>query len=229
MNTLDAVSNVMKKHKNITVTAAKGNRIRVQIVKGSNKIVSIPCRLSEDIAYLIAATMCDGHIRPDKYTIIFENSNKRVIKKFVKKVRDVFETEAKYRLVNDSRDGRMIRYRTEITSKPITILFNEVFGIPRGKKSDIIKVPDAIKNSGKGIKLSFIEGVFDTDGGRRQRGFGLSSASKTFRDDIAEMLSEFGFAPHMDEWINKKYNRKYYGLHFKNLGADADKQKGLNI
>ena len=229
MNKISTVSDKMKKHKNIRITKTCKDRMYVQIIKGSNKTVAIPYYLSTDLAYLVAATICDGHIRPDKFTIIFENSDKNVMTKFIQKMSNVFEIKPMYRTVNDKRYGRKLRYRTEITSKPITILLHEVFDVPRGKKSGIVKVPGVIKNSDRTIKWAFIEGVFDTDGGKRQKCFGLSSASKIFRDDMVKMLSEFGFSPRMDEWVNKKYDKKYYGLSFKNLHGNTQVAKLANI
>lgn len=209
------ILSLMKKLSNTKIIKVEEEKLKIQIIKGSDKIVSIPFELSSDLSYVIAAMICDGHIKKDKYRIIFENVDKDIVMKFMQKVCNVFEIETKYRTMIDKRVGRKIRYRVNINSKPITVFLNELFEIPRGKKSERVKVPEIIKKSEKDIKKAFIEGVFDTDGGKRQHGFGLSSVSKKFRDDIVSLLSEFSINVHVDEWVNKKYNKKYYGLYFK--------------
>lgn len=57
--------------------------------------------------------------------------------------------------------------------------------------------------------------MFETDGGKRSRGLGLTSASKAFRDQVFELLLESKIKASKDEWLNKKYNKKYYGLRFR--------------
>jgi len=100
------------------------------------------------------------------------------------------------------------------------MFLSEVFNIPRGKKSHIVIVPEIIKKSNKNIKNAFLEGVFDTDGGKRGRGLGLSCASITFRNDLIELLSDLDIIVHKDEWLNKKYNKTYYGFYFKPTGKE---------
>ena len=86
--------------------------------------------------------------------------------------------------------------------------------VPRGKKSHKIIVPDTVKQSSPELKRAFLEGVFVTDGGKRRGGLGLSTASLLFRDQMAHLLEEFDIQPKKDQWINKLYNKKYYGLYF---------------
>ena len=43
----------------------------------------------------------------------------------------------------------------------------------------------------------------------------MTSASIKFRDQTFDLLQEFSIMPSKDEWINKLYNKKYYGFRFK--------------
>lgn len=212
MEEILSIFDLMKEASNVKLVGTEKGKLKIQIHKGSNKIVSIPTHLSENLSYIVAAIICDGHIRKNKYTLIFENSDRITVNKFIRKIRDVFETHAKYRVIIDKREGRIRRYRIEITSKPIVLLLHEIYEIPRGNKCRIVKIPKLIKESQNDIKEAFIEGVFDTDGGKRGRHLGLSSASKAFRDDVAQLLLDLGFIVYRDEWVNKKYKRKYYGF-----------------
>jgi intein/homing endonuclease len=214
---------------NMIITENSPDKTYVQIVKGSNKIVAVPNYVSNDLAYIVAAIICDGHLKKDKFRIVFENTNEETMKKFVQKMNDLFEINAKYTIVRDKREYRKIRFRAEITSKPIFLLFNNIFEIPRGKKSDKVKVPVIIKKSSGRIKLSFLEGVFDTDGGSRHGTIGLTSASKEFRDDLVSILHKMGFTVYSDEWLNKVYDKKFYGFYIKKVRGDTQAVKGTRF
>jgi len=213
------VTKLMNQTKNMKVIKNDKRYSIVQIIRGSNKIVKIPHFLSEDLSYLVAAIICDGHLKKDKYRIYFELTNIQVIKKFLEKMDNVFEIKAYYRKKMDKRGNRKMIYIVAINSKPVVVFLNKIFEVPRGKKSGKVKIPKNIMNSNIKIKRAFIEGVFDTDGGKRRRGLGLSSASIQFRNDMIELLSEFKISAFKDEWINKKYNKRYYGLYFKGFNA----------
>ncbi len=223
------IIDLLNRTKNVRIVKIETNKIVVDIIKGSNKRFSIPCKLSNDLAYLVAAIICDGHIRKDKYRIMFEITNKKIFDNFSQKICNVFDIKPKYKLIIDKRKDRKPRYRIDINGKPIIVFLNYFFDIPRGKKSNSVKVPSLINKSTKKIKKAFIQGVFDTDGGKRHRGWGLSSKSIMFRDGIFCMLSEFGFDVRKDEWINKKYNLKYYGLYFKNSRGGSRAVKGAGL
>jgi intein/homing endonuclease len=211
---------------NVRILNKENDSVRVQIVKGSNNIVSLPLSVSNDLSYIVAAVICDGHIKRDKYRVVFENVNLDTVKKFSRCLENVFGINAYYFKIYDKRKGRKLRYRIEINSKPLVVLLNKIFEIPRGKKSDKIKVPKVIKESNIEIKKSFIEGVFDTDGGKRHGTLGLSSKSKKFRDDVAVILNDLNIRVNKDEWINKVYKQKYYGFYFKVKRGYPSGQRG---
>ena len=105
-------------------------------------------------------------------------------------------------------------YAAEPSNKLAVRLFNKFLEVPRGKKSHLIFVPEIIKDASKEIRLAFLEGVFDTEGCIRRKGLRITSASKQFRDDLCELLFSVGEKGWKDEWINKKYYKKYYGLQY---------------
>jgi intein/homing endonuclease len=212
---IHGVEKLMNETKNVKIIESDKKHSKIQIIKGSNKVVNIPHRMSEDLSYIIAAIICDGHLKTEKYRISFEVIDIGLIKKFLEKMHKVFKVKGHCRKKIDKRGGRKAIYMVRINSKPIVVFLNNLFEIPRGRKSGIVKVPEKIMKSNLRIKKAFIEGVFDTDGGKRRRGFGLSSASKEFRDGMVELLSELKIFAYKDEWVNKKYNKKYYGLYFK--------------
>lgn len=183
-------------------------------------VFKLPHEVNPELAYLVGAILGDGHIKKASDKINFEVSEDWLAKKFMKKVKQVFE----HNLNLGSRiDRGKLRQGVFFNNKPALRVFTKFFHIPRGKKSHKIIVPNIIKNSDRKIKLAFLEGVFDTDGCIRKKGFRLTTASVQFRDDLCELLESLGEKGYKDEWINKKYNKKYYGLQYsiKNLSFIA--------
>ena len=87
--------------------------------------------------------------------------------------------------------------------------------IPYGKKSHIVKVPEIIKNSNKLIKIAFLQGIMMTEGGKRKRGYGLSTASNQLWKDLIQLFSDVGIQVRKDKWTHKRYKKEYYGISFK--------------
>lgn len=174
-------------------------------------VYRMPHKISAELAYLIGAILGDGHINKNKDKIYFEVSDEFLAYKFINKVSCVFD----HKLKLHSRMDRGIKRRLVIfNNKPAFRLFTRILKLPRGKKSHIIVVPEIIKNSDETIKLAFLEGVFDTEGCIRNKGFRLTTASLNFRNDLCDLLNLLGEKGSKDEWINKKYNKKYYGLQY---------------
>ncbi len=173
-------------------------------------VYKVPHIIDSDLAYLVGAILGDGHIKKHKGSISFEVSEEWLAKKFIEKVGKIFD----HKLILGSRKDRgKVRCLVNFTNKSAVRLFNKIIGIPRGKKSHKIFVPEIIKKASSEIKSAFLEGVFDTDGGKRGKGyFGLTSASKQFRDDLVDLMELQNIKVFKDEWVNKLYNRSYYGF-----------------
>ena len=200
--------------KNIKIVNERSDSLEVRIHKGSKKHFSIPLKITPDLAYLAACVICDGHLKKDKYRLVFEVADENVIKKFTNIYNKLFCANEIYKIRNEKRTDRKTPYRIVINGKPVVILFERFFEIPRGKKSHLVCVPNVIKESNTNIKSSFLAGVFDTDGGKRGKQLGLTSASKVFRDDLCLLINEFNVNPCKDQWLNKKNGKIYYGLRF---------------
>ncbi len=177
----------------------------------TGRVFRIPHEMSTDLAYLLGVILGDGHIRKKGDTICLEVTEKWLTEKFIQKIYGVFEH--RLNLLLHLKKERWY-YAANSNNKPAVRMFNKFLEVPRGKKSHIIFVPEIIKDSNKEIRLAFLEGVFDTEGCIRKKGLRVTSASKQFRDDLCELLFSLGEKGWKDEWINKKYNKKYYGLQY---------------
>jgi hypothetical protein len=182
----------------------------------TGNVAKIPKNISSDLAWLSAAILCDGHIRKDLFKVSFQVTDKLLAEKFRKLFCAIFEVRDNGVSVRPSHHGKKPLYRFDGSSRAIVHFLNIFFEIPRGNKCSKIRVPSVINKSSIEVKRAFLKGVFDTDGGKRGKGLGLTSASKTFVDQVYSLLLQFEIRPYKDSWVNKIYNKRAYGLKFKN-------------
>ncbi|MDO8626926.1 MAG: hypothetical protein Q7K42_00540, partial [Candidatus Diapherotrites archaeon] len=141
----------------------------------TGKVFKLPPKLNPDLAWLVGAILCDGHMHKLRHGVSFEVVDKILIIKFQNIFNAQFGVNVAYKN-SKLREKRKQLYRFRVRCKPVVRFFEQFFEIPRGKKSHKIVVPQLILNSNIGIKKAFLIGVFDTDGGKRRNGLGLTSA-----------------------------------------------------
>jgi hypothetical protein len=86
-----------------------------------------------------------------------------------------------------------------VYSKKLFLFLSNKLDFPIGKKKDRIRIPGFIYENNS-LAISFLRGLFDTDGGfHRHNPFSskveFTSYSRRFRDDIAKLLKQLGFKP----------------------------------
>jgi intein/homing endonuclease len=173
-----------------------------------------------DMTYLIGVILGDGYIsnssksKKDKskdYRISIDLSDKKYLSS---EIFPIFRKLTNTKSVPKERNqkNRKSRLYLMIRHKELYFFLTKNMGLPSGKKSGRIKVPEKIINLDLELKRHFIAGVFDTDGGFRGGSLGLSTKSQIFRDDLILLLKELGFSCSEDMWLNKKYNQNYFGF-----------------
>ena len=194
---------ILKKTKTYLIVKAK---------YGPSKPTKIPLLLSEKLACFVAAIIGDGHLRKNKFQINLVGFDKQNILNFQIIAQEIFNRRFN---IMDGRENDKDRYCLIMDSKAIHQLLLEVFEIPSGKKSERVIVPKYIQLANKSIKASFIIGLLIAEGGVRRRGYGMSTASKILWDNLEELFLSLNIEIKRDRWINKKYQKEYYGLSFK--------------
>ena len=222
---------VLKAQESLIKIKKGTNSLIVKAKFGPSKEIRIPLILDENLAFFVATIIGDGHLKKSKYQIALELSNKRLLTDIQKVCMQLFKK--KFNIwPTKIREGKKPTYRLNIDSKAVYSLLTEVFSVPKGKKSSIVQVPKIITKSNKSIKSAFLIGLMTTEGGKRRRGFGLSTSSEILWKQLVNLFTEIGIKIFKDKWINKKYNRYYYGLMFKkdqlNLLTTACKNRKIN-
>lgn len=169
--------------------------------------------IDADLFYLAGVMIGDGHLSNNvkwknqdnslDYAMIVYSDN-RV---FLDLILDIFKnkTQTKTKLLTNKN-----LFYISVRNKKLYYTFNSYFGIPNGKKSDKVLIKEDLKTN-ENLKY-LLAGLFDTDGGFRRNSIGYCSASEKITLDIKECLSKFKINSTTERWLNKKYNKYYYGL-----------------
>lgn len=205
---------VMNSQKDLKIISKTKKEIFTKAKYGPSKITRIPLKLSEDLGFLSGVIIGDGHLKISKFQISIELTDRNLINHIKEIFRNLFERNFNVLPVK-TRPGKKQSFTLRIDSKSIYKLFQEVFEIPPGKKSHIVRVPTFIFNSNGTIKLSFLRGIMATEGGKRRRGFGLSTASKQLWEELIILFENIEIPVLQDKWRHKKYKKDYYGIAFK--------------
>lgn len=189
--------------------------------------------LNNKTAYLTGVILGDGHLAKGNksktskfkdYKIDLDFSDIQFLKHTLLLIKSIAPTTTQAKNY-EKRINRKPRLRIQLRNKELFTFFSEQMEIPQGAKSSIIKTPELIKNSNSDIKKYFLAGYFDTDGGVRGDTLGFTTASITMQKDVSQLLKELNIKHSLERWINKKYNKVYYGIKLKRSEID----KFLNI
>ncbi len=167
--------------------------------------IILPSEITEDLAYLCGVLAGDGYIAPltdtrHKYTIVCCGNPKDEKEYYYQVIIPIFFRLFNIKLIPKfSCDGTI---KIVIGSKGIRSLLVNLIGLPTGKKYDSLRIPKLFLNDER-LVISFIRGVFDTDGCVCfKKGYKsyphypvitLSSKSYKFIKEISDELKILGF------------------------------------
>src|SRR3989304_7384828 len=204
---------VIHSQKELNIISKTNKEIVTKAKYGPSKLTKIPLNLSRELVFLVGAIIGDGHLKKDKFQISIELSNYKLIRNIQQICKSLFNREFNINKVK-KRENKKQTFSLLMDSKSISRLFEKVFEIPNGKKSNIVWVPFNIKKANKKIKIAFLKGIMETEGGKRRRGFGLSTASKRLWKDLILIFEDVGIPVLKDRWVYKN-KKEYYGIVFK--------------
>lgn len=208
------INAVKKSQETLTIIGSQKRHILTKAKFGPSKITKIPLYLSKELAFLVAAILGDGHLAKNKKRISIELTNLDLLNKISDLYQKIFGINQNIRAMKP-RPNKKQSWQLQLDNTAVYLFFNQVFEVPSGKKSDKIRVPRIILYSNKEIKKSFLRGIMFTEGGKRRRGYGLSTASKVFQKDLVIMFNDVGISVQQDQWTHQRYKKEYYGLFFR--------------
>ncbi len=190
----------------------------------NNQKIESKINLNSKTAYLVGVIIGDGNLSSSvkskkndlskDYAISIDLSDKEYLIYIFKLIKSIIKTKTVPKK-SPQRGNRVPRLNIRVRNKELFKFFNEIMEIPKGAKSSIVFIPSNIKKSSEEIKKYFLAGYFDTDGGFRGKTLGFTTASEKLYGDVSKLLDEFYILHSTEKWINKKYNKEFYGIKIK--------------
>ena len=98
-------------------------------------------------------------------------------------------------------------------SKAIWLLFTRVFGIPSGKKSDHVSVPQIIlRSQDLECKKQFINGLFLGDGGTSGKRISFTFSNEKLCKEVKRLLNQFGISSWTSKWVHNVSKKKVFNI-----------------
>ena len=188
----------------------------------------LPIALTETSSYLAGVIVGDGHIY-DKwhtkngryYRVTIHTTDLPFLQNLEQFIKTLIKTDTSIKERRmDHIPNRSTLYIYTVSNKSLFHFLTAVLGIPMGSKSRRVTVPEKILRGSDSLKRAFLAGLFDTDGGFRGGTIGFTTASRLLRDRVALILAEWEFEFSIEQWLNKRYNREYYGLKIRKKEVD---------
>jgi len=161
-------------------------------MNGGNK-VSFPKENNLNFSYLLGLILGDGCLihrdrgeNRNTYLIDITFREKDKAEKIGRLIKDLFG-------INSSIYRGQGCYDLCVYSKPLVLILNKKYQIPIGLKYGSICVPKLILNGDKKMQISFLKGVFESDGNiysyRKGKGVQLRQKSESFLREIKELFN----------------------------------------
>ncbi len=148
----------------------------------------------EDLSLFLGMLCGDGHlcIRTKKqgyknYSTEFCNTNINIINLFDNLFYKIFKVKGNFH--SRKREDRKEIFEFRSYSKEVFDKISEL-GFPIGVKRDNLRIPKIVKDGSKEEKLSFLLGVFVTDGALKNKRMFFHTGSKIFLEEVSSLIYE---------------------------------------
>ncbi|MGH2920045.1 MAG: hypothetical protein ACRDLS_15800, partial [Solirubrobacteraceae bacterium] len=169
---------------------------------GSQKAITVPERMTEQLAFFLGAYVAEGHIARTIHTVRIANMDEQVISRLVADTQDLFGFMP-----------RVARHRgkcpsLELSSKRL-VEFLDYLGC--GGRASEKRIPDAILRSPRSMVLAFLEGLcldaYLTTGGMGK--WAICLDAPRLLDDLQAVLTNLGVVHGRVRKYNAKYDKSF--------------------
>jgi len=202
----------------ITLKGVDSSRIESICIRGGKRV--LPPQESKELAYLSGVVLGDGHVKGytrhlgyPLYAIIIEKLETHYSRDILPSIiKSIFGLRPK--VYFHTRKSRLVRI--SIASKIIHRVFTNLLKFSAGAKTS--KPLIVISEWSDELKLQFVAGLFDTDGGRSGGSYSLGNNLKEVIDFARIVLEQKGIKTKTYTQQNK--NAVYYHLYVRQKSRD---------
>lgn len=162
--------------------------------------------LTSEFAEIIGAFVADGYFCGQKggYYIKLCEGNRTPLTLINIKLNNIFNFKGEITFSKEDNTWHLW-----MTNRVICRYFECIFGFKPGKKADIVRMPELIRNSNMDIQRAFVRGVFTFDGAVKTTGnVAFCTKSKDLMADIEAILKKDG----IQYKINYNKNKNAWSL-----------------
>ncbi|MBN1644805.1 hypothetical protein JW851_02030, partial [Candidatus Woesearchaeota archaeon] len=174
------------------------------LTKQGHTKCDFPEKWSEDLCRFIAKIMSDGSIyynkKDNSYQIRYFNKNRSIQNEYVNMCLNLFNKKAQVKWRRGSYEARFKAY---LIGK-----FLENIGVPAGKKSFILKMPNPIFALPKKMIKSFFLEYVRCDGWEKPESYTIITSSKKLAYDFALLLSKIGYLARIQKKKPNNWRKK---------------------
>ncbi len=146
------------------------------------KVIRVPALMSPDLAEFLGLFVAEGYIR-GKGTVVFTNSEDRLLQRFLVLGRDLFGIEGKIERQKGKAPNALL------FSKSLVDLMDR---LETGRGSARKRVPPLILSSSNEALGAFLRGYYLGDGGIHDGEIELCTASRQLQTELSYALGRFG-------------------------------------
>ena len=191
------------------LSGKKFDQSKFQFVCGHQRSkVKLPTKINKSVAKIVGTIIADGHlkIRNSKrgfhYELVIREGYKSNVNAFCLWYEKTFGVKAELKKIEN-------HYQIYVSNKIIVLFLTNIVGLPTGKKSDIISIPEIFRNSNIEIKKAMLQGIFMFNGGvDHATGYvSLTTRSITLVNDVHLFLLDIDLKPDYISETADKFKR----------------------
>jgi adenosylcobalamin-dependent ribonucleoside-diphosphate reductase len=168
---------------------------------GSQKAVTIPEEMTEDLAFFLGAFAAEGHVTRSTHTARIANADEQVIARLVELGTRLFGIRPRVA----RSDGKCPSI--ELSSKTL-VEFLDYLGC--GDRARDKRIPDAVLRSPRAMVLAFLEGLsLDSYLPASVPKWAICLASRSLLDDLQAVLTNLGIVHSRIAKYNAEYDRSF--------------------
>ncbi len=159
-----------------------------------------PCKLTDDLGFLIGCLIANGSKYKGNYSLTTFNPNTKEQVKLA-------AAKSSIPLSFHDQSGS-IRIKHKRHSHFLSYLMGSSFGTARYKR-----IPAIVLTAEKKTQIAFLKALFECDASLHKGKLEYSTASETLSEDVSSMLINMGIVPYVRTVFSKRYQRDYFRVY----------------
>ncbi|MEM0359526.1 MAG: CDC48 family AAA ATPase [Candidatus Hadarchaeales archaeon] len=171
----------------------------------------LPKRMTPELAEFLGWFAAEGCISREGVTLCDSDSEKR------KRIVELFQLFVSRERISESKDGM----RITVSSTPLMLYLQDLFGMSLCKKSHSIGVPPLIFKSSPRVMAGFLRGLYEGDGNMDDKKIEYGTMNRKLAEGVSYLLTALG--------IKHRFWRRKDGMYLLTVSGRLEMQKFMRV